>query len=398
MSLARLAPSAPLTVRSVPPQLMRLFALMYLEPVKVRADEQLLDVLPAEGPAWIKETLSAQAPELTLPNVLPPAGGMMMVAMLRLSEAGTVFPLQKPRELLAMIEQATASYDAHLAPQIKALAEADGPGLRNMASVARFTLALRAKGICLTTLTEVDVLPDYADSARRVKAVLKFASDMSDTGLQPFKLSEGQLSLAQKLAWLASYKVSATLSGLPPLSDPRFIDALKSQVDMLAALPTPSSSLLPDQIRLIAELDVILEAFGEDALTSKGVARVNALLDALAKMKIAIPNDARSLADKLIETPAREHVSLGKDAVETAGAAIAASAAVSAPKTFGTAPILFHLERMTTLSEILEKALGKPSLGLCNACQFPIDDIAARLADVSVPEVPPELLGSLAGA
>ncbi|MEO1495184.1 MAG: hypothetical protein AAFV19_23825 [Pseudomonadota bacterium] len=199
--------------------MMQLLYLQELEPGDMRADEQLSGVLPADGPEWIRETLSEQAPGLMIPDFFPPAGGAMMVAMLRLSEAGILFPLQDPRKLHAAITQASASLEANLAPQMRLLGAQKSPGFDNMAIAARFTLALRAKGLCPTTLTGVDVLVDYAESMDRVAALEKTAADLVEAEVQPFKLSAGQLSLAQTLAGFASYFDAATSCGLPELSD-----------------------------------------------------------------------------------------------------------------------------------------------------------------------------------
>lgn len=391
ISLARITPTAPLAVRTVPPQLKHLFDLLQLEQLGERRGEQLSDALPSGGPRWIKEALSAQAPGVTLPDHFPPAGGMMMIAMLRLAEAAPLFPLQNPRRLLAVLTQASASLEANLAPQMRALAALRSPGLERMAAAARLTLALRAKGVCPTTLTGIDVLTEYAESATRVKAAKRLARDVSETRIQPFTLPEPQLSLAQKLAGLASYTRAAISSGLPPLSDPAFIGALRAQVEMLADMPAPKLKISPEEIAVVADLDVILEAFGEDALSPEGVERVNALLNAIAKMKVGLQAEAAALSAHLMMTPALPHVLKGLEVVQTSGVAIAASAAVSAPRPFGDLPILQLMERIATLSSVLERILGKPALWSCNACLFPVDDIAASLVDVAVPSVPPEL-------
>ncbi|MEM9059857.1 MAG: hypothetical protein AAGD13_05295 [Pseudomonadota bacterium] len=355
-------------------------------------DEQLVDKLPPGGLGWIRETLSAHAPELTIPDFFPPAGGMMMVSMLRLSEAGIIFPLQDPRQLLEKITQAAESLEANLAPQMRALGALKSDGFDNLAIAARLTLALRAKGVCPTTLAGIDVLAEYVESTSRVQAVEKTAEDLSASHVQPFRLSADQLALAQTLAGFASYLDAAKACGLPDLSDPDFIEALKAQVSMLAAMPPPKLELSPVEIGMIADLDNIHRAFGEDALTPANVTRVNALLNAIAEMEVHMPADAEILAEKLIVTPALQHVRQGLKAFETGGAAIAASAAVSAPTVFGDLPIIAFIERAAALSSVLELTFGKPALLPCNDCLFPIDKISANLSQVTVPDLPLELV------
>lgn len=371
--LARITPTSQLAVRSVPPQLQRLLALLELEPVDVRKDEQLSEALPSGGPSWINGALLAQAEGMSIPDVLPPAGGTMMIAMLRLSAAATIFSLQDPPQLLAAVRQAAASLAENLAPQMRSLRAFQSQGLTNMAIAARLTLALRAKGICPTTLTDVDVRSEFAPSAPRVEAALHTAANLAGARVQPFKLSAPQLALAQQLAGMAFLSDAATISGLPSLNDPRLITSLKAQLEALAAMPVPPLVMPPEEIALISDLDAILDAFGEDALTPEGVARVNALLNAVAKMKVRLPAEAVDLSAQLQVTPDLPHVLKGLDAVRNSGAAIAASASTSASTAALVPPILYQMERMAALAEVLEKALGKSAFGLCNACLFPTE-------------------------
>ena len=143
---------------------------------------------------------------------------------------------------------------------------------------------------------------------------------------------------------------------------------------------------------MIADLHNIIQAFGEDALTPEGVAQINALLELIGQMDFQMPGDATALSERLMVPPALQHVVMGLAAVRTGGAAIAASAAVSAPKVFGDLPIIEFMEMTTTLSSVLEMTFGKPALLPCNDCLFPINEIASSVAQVPVPDVPTHLM------
>jgi len=364
---------------AVPPQLRDLLGLLDLPPDGLRLDEKLGETLPPGGPSWIRATIQAQAPAVRLPAVLPPGGGAMMSAMLSLSAAAKVFPLNDVRGLLAELQQAASSLAHNILPRVQTLSSIDPVGLQNMALAARLTLAMRAKGVCPMVLAKVDVNAKYAGSSAAIRAGFSYAATMPQMNVKPFALPSAQLRLAQSLSALAPLGAA----GMPPLTDPNLIANLKAQIRMLAAMPVPKLPVTPAMLAALADLDAIHEAFGADAMTSAGVARVNAMLRFVASLSLPMPAVAVDLTQKLSVTPQLPDVLTGMQTVSTAGASLAASLTTS----LKMPAIIPTLEMASTLSSILSKGV----IGPCDACNFPLDAVAKSLAGVALPDAPAEL-------
>ncbi len=378
-------PSATLNVRAVPPQLKNLLALLNLEPIEgPRIDAQLGEALPPGGMPWLSATLSAQAPGIAIPMFPPIGGSAVMTAMLQLSAAASMFPLNDLRALLAELQQAALSLAANLAPQMRPLMALPQPSLSNMALAARLTLDLRAKGICPMTLTQVNINAKYAASLPTYQGAMALSANFTAAKIPPFGLPLPQLQLAQSLAGMAA--VGQPGPGMPNISDPNFIAQFKAQMKALAALPLPKLKIPAALPGIMADLDVINEAFGEGAFTPGGIAQINAMLNIMASWKIPVPLPAANLSAQLDVTPALPDVLQGLQAAQSSGAAFAAAASASA--SFGVPPILGLMEQLSTLSALLTKDLKVPPFGPCNVCAFPIKDIAASLANVPIPEMP----------
>ncbi|MEM9247436.1 MAG: hypothetical protein AAGB05_01935 [Pseudomonadota bacterium] len=386
-TLTSMTPTARLSVRAVPPQLKNLLALLDLKPIEgPRIDEQLGEALPPGGQSWLQATLSAQMPGFAFP-LFPSAGmSLMMTAALKLSVAATLFPLTDPRALLAQLQQAVLSMAQNLAPQMRPLLALPQPSLSNMALAARLTLALRAKGIDPMTLTGVNVNARFAATMPSYHAAMAISANFAGAAIPPFALPGPQLALAQNLATMAA--VGTPGPGMPALTDPNFISKLKAMMQMLAKMPMPQLKIPAALPAVMADLDVILEAFGEDALTQAGILRVNAMLNILASWQIPLPLPAAQLSAQLNATPPFPAVMSGMKMAASAGASFGASANLS----FGIPPILDLMELLATLSALLTKTLKAPPFCGNVACTLPLDDIAANLANVSVPEVPGVLL------
>ena len=370
-------PNLRLAVMAVPPQLSDLLGLLDLPPDGLRLDERLGQTLPPGGPSWIRATIQAQAPGVRLPAVLPPGGGAMMSAMLSLSAAAKVFPLNNTRRLLAELQQALSSLAHNILPQVQALSTINPVGLQRMALAARLTLALRAKGVCPMVLAKVDVNAQYAGGSAAVRAGFNYAATMPQMNVRPFALPAAQLRLAQHLSALAPLGAA----GMPPLSDPNLIARLKAQIRMLAAMPVPKLPVTPAMLAALADLDAIHQAFGLDATTPAGVARVNAMLRFVASLSLPMPTVAVNLTQSLSVTPKLPDVLTGMQTVSTAGASLAASLTTS----FKVPPIIPVLEMAATMSAILPK--GVP----CGVCNFPLDAVAQSLAQVPLPDAPADL-------
>lgn len=383
-------PMTNLSVRFVPPQLKNLLGMMGLEGMDpIRVDQQMAQALPSGGSAWLNATLAAQAPRLSMPSFVP-GGGAMMTAMLSLSAAAPVFPILSPKRLIAALAQAINSLIANAMPRLQSVGALPTLAMQRLALAARLTLNMRQNGVCPMMLANVDMRAGLTGSTARAQAAVNFAARMPSMRMAPFALPLPQLRLAQSLAGLAPLGGAAQAAGLPPMSDPGFMRALQSMMKMLAAMPMlplrMGMAALMEMIGKIADLGVIEEAFGPNAMTPGGISRINAMLRFFAKMRLPMPALAAALNANLDLTPPLPDVLKGLQTAQSSGGAIAASLSMSA--NFVMPPILSLMSALAMLSTVLGLNTGVSAFGPCIACNCSQSAAMSALPNLSLPKAP----------
>ncbi|MEM7089941.1 MAG: hypothetical protein AAF496_10225 [Pseudomonadota bacterium] len=389
------SPTTPsLSVQVVPPQMMKLLTLLGLQGTasgQARADLKLNAMLPAMTPdMYLNATMNAKAPNITLPPILPTDGGGAISLMMKLAMSG--FPLADPRALLAAVQQAVLSLASSVLPKAQAMPRMAGPQFQNLTLAARMTLALRAQGICPMALAGLDYsyeasmeLGEAGGSRGTCSAALNFAASLPRITLPPFALPRPKVDLARQLALLAPAATAPDMMGLPPMSDPNMMQALMSQLAALSTVPVPNLPVSLDDLQALADqladLAAIEEAFGSDAMTPAGIARINAMLSYIARLNIPIPLEAQALQLQLDALPKIDDITLGAQTAQSGAMNLAMSMSVQAP----TVPIMPTLQSLAQMAKSLR---GLP-LGPCNPCMFDIGSIQDSLAGMQLPPAPP---------
>lgn len=375
MRLPAMAPKVSLSdVAPVPPQLAMLADLLGLEamaasgPVAMRADMKMNAALPdMTGAAWMNATLGAP---------LPLSGGPVLSLVMRLAAAGMIFPLLDPKKLILQIKQAVASLMAQAMQALAPFQAIPPMQLQNMTLAARLTLQLRAQGLCPMALARVD--PSFSaalslgDPGVRLQQAARFSASLKvqPLAMQPFALPPAKLNLAMSMAAFAPLASAPAAMGLPPVTEPDFMKMAVNMIKAVAALPMMALDALGllDAAAKLDSIGVIQEAFGMDALTPAGVARVNAMLAYVASLRIALPNPATLLMSQLGDLPDLENVRLGAATAKAAAPVMSASMSMK-PPTLAALPLL---EAMAALNAVLSQLLGQSPLGACGSCQFKI--------------------------
>ena len=385
-------PSYPnLSVNYVPPQLKNLVGLLGLPDlvVKPRIDQKLGQVLPANDKSWISSTMSAQAPSVTLPSILPPGFGIALSAMMRLGMAGQVFPVMKPKQLASEMTLAIKNMTKFAMPRLRPVMHVPWPQLQRMALAARLTLDMRAKGVCPMVMANVSMTAGYANSGGAFQAAMSFAANMPKLKVPPIALPLPKIQLAQQLAAMSGVPAASQGLGLPAMHMPNFMPALQSQLQMMAQMPMPMQlpmAELQEMTAKLADIDVIEEAFGPDALTPGGVSRVNAMLKFFTKMRLPLPVVAMEMKEQLDVLPELEDVTKGMEAVQSSGSSFATSAAMST--SVAIPPIIPTLESLTTFGNLTAKMTGVSPFGGCLSCSSELKDIGKSLSNLSLPKAP----------
>lgn len=392
-TLPSLKPTAKLSVQAVPPQMMKLLTLLGLQGTasgQARADLKLAAMLPAMTPdMYLKATMNAKAPNIALPAILPTDGGGAISMMMKLAVAG--FPLANPRALLAEIQQAVLSLAKNVLPQAQAIPKIPGPQLQNMTLAAKMTLALRAQGICPLALAGLDYsfegdmqIGEAGGSRGTCSAALNFAASLPRITLPPFALPLPKINLAHQLALLAPAATAPAALGLPAFSDPNMMKALMGQLAALSTIPVPNLPVSLEELEALAEqlqdLATINEAFGPDAMTPAGVARINAMLSYVARLNIPVPLEAQALQMQLDALPKIDDITQGAQAAQSGAMNLAMSMSVQPPPL----PILPTLQ---SLAKLVKSLPGLP-LGPCDACNTDIGSVRDSLSSMKLPPMP----------
>lgn len=389
-----LMPTANLSVQAVPPQMMKLLSLLGLQGTasgQARADMKLNAMLPAMTPdIYLKATMAANAPNIALPPILPTDGGGAISLMMRLVATG--YPLTDPRALLAEVQQAVVSMAKNVLPQAQTIPKIPAPQMQNITLAAKMTLALRAQGVCPMALAGLDFsheakmeLGEAGGSRGTCSAALNFAAKLPRITMPPFALPLPKVNLARQLALMAPAATAPAAMGLPAVSDPNLMKTLMSQLAALSTIPIPNLPVSLEDLQAMADqlqdLATIQEAFGPDALTPAGIARINAMLSYIARLNIPVPLEAQSLQMQLDALPKIDDVTQGAQATQSGAMNLAASMSVQPP----AVPILPTLEALKKLAKSLP---GLP-LGPCDACNTDIGSIRDSLAGMQLPAPPP---------
>ncbi len=355
-----------------PPQLANMLKLMKLNAnLGARSDLNLAKMLPTD-PNWLRAKIAAQGATGPLPAVLPPRGGPVLALAARLAVPAALFPLDDLEALKKELTQAILSLEENVMAQTRSISRMPSPSYSNLAMGAHMTLALRAQGLCPFEVMEAELggaaaLGDTGASIARHSETLQFASRLSRSRLPAFGLPVPQVQLAQQLAGLAS---TTTALGKVPLT-PAFIDQLKRQYAALRTFPVPRMKTpLPLLMALAAEmadLDAIHQAFGEDALTPSGQARITAMYTHWAKKRIPLPLPAADLLSQFEALPKVDDVIAGGQAAGAAGPALMSSMTTALPPP----PITPFLEVIAALASVMTKMMGQKPFGACSACNFP---------------------------
>ncbi len=360
-----------LRVDAPPPQLANMLKLMKLNAnLSARSDLNLAEMLPKDE-TWLAANIVAQAPNGTLPAVLPAGAGPMLNLAMRLALPAALFPLDDLEKLKEALTEAILSLEENVMASAHSVPMMPSPAFRHLALGAQMTLALRAQGLCPFEVMEMELneaatLGDAGTSMGRQSATLQFATRLPSMRLPAFGLPPAQMKLALQLAGLAT--TTAALNK-PPLT-PAFIDQLKRQFAALQNFPVPRMKtplpLLMAMAAEMADLDTIHEAFGEDALTPSGQSRINAMFTHWSKKRIPLPLPAAELQALFDQIPNVEDVLEGGRITKQSGPALMTSMTTAMP----TPPITQVLEMLAALGSVMTKLMGQTPFGACAACDF----------------------------
>ncbi len=356
--LSSLMPTTSLKVRAVPPQLPQLGALMNLEGAyesETRADTAMSSAFSA----------SAGFLPPTLPTMSFGVGTAFELSA-RLIAVGKLFPLLDLEALKTQVEQSVSSLTAAIMPFSTNLRAFPDLKMSNMAMAAHMTLALRQKGVCPMEMSGVDASFSTSmgfSSSSALSASMNLAADLSMKPFPGFALSADEMKLACELAALAPLAEAEQPASSGWL--PSFVMEMTASLESFPKVGLDPSMLMQD-LNKLADLAAIKEAFGEDAMTPQGVARVNMMLDYVARLSLPpIPGPAINLEEKLKMVPDMEEVS--------AGASVLASMDTSMSASLGWRPtipsILPLLEALIGMKTGLGGVLGLSANVNCPICK-----------------------------
>lgn len=380
-ALTALAPPEPLRIRAIPPQLSQLADILALDDPGsgARADMTLAQALPDMGAeAWMRATMQASAPSMTLPRRLPMGAGPLVSAVMKLGLQGSMFPFAQPDRLIAAIRQTLVSFAAGPLPAAAPLMAMKTPQFDRLTAAARLTLALRAQGLCPLALAGVDgqfvVAESLGDPRAAYTSAMHLAVDLSQAPIQPFAMSSDQVALAGQFAAMAGMDTMHEPLGLPPANTAGFPSAAMELLNDLASIPMPRLPMSPaamlDLAGVLEATATIQRAFGDDALTPAGTARINAMLSYVARLSLPDAGAALAMQGQVDMLAPFETIQSGATVARACGATLAASMTAAPPDL----PMGPALDGMSALGAVMEHALGRsPFCADDGDCDFPID-------------------------
>ncbi len=351
------APKASLAVRPVPPQMPKMIAALGLpmpdSAPAPRIDMKMAAVMaPMVGQSWV-----------------PPKPPALMGRMASLSSLAAFLPLTDIAALMAELQQLVSELAQNVQPVLSQAAYMPKKPMLNMVMAARMTLSMRAQGLCPMDLSGLD--STFAQAEGLPPHPGKMNATMSAVrGMGPiprFALPIPMQSMAMTLASLAPLETIPTSLSMPPISSSKFGGAAMAMLAQLARippLPIDASKLLSELARL-TDLAAIQAAFGEGAMTTTGVGKVQAMLNYMSRLPMPpIPPMALGLQPKLDMLPPLPAVEAGARIASLNVQTFNQTYSLSPPRV----PILSPLMALNALKNVLADILGvKPHQG-CPVC------------------------------
>lgn len=356
--LKMLAPKASLAVGPVPPQMPKLIAMLGLPvpdapPPAPRIDLKLANAMaPMANQSWV-----------------PPKPPVLMGKMAQLSSLAALLPMEDIGALIAELQDMISKMAENVQPVLTGAARLPKKPMMNMVMAARMTLAMRAKGLCPMSLSGLD--QTFAAAQGLPPAPSKFNATMSAAKMTPriprFALPMPQVGMAMTLASLAPLETIPTSLSMPPVASSSFAGAAMAALANLARvppLPLDVTRLMTELARL-SDLAAIQQAFGENAMTPAGVARVQAMLTYMSRLPLPpLPSVALAVQPKLDMLPPLEAVQAGARVASVNVQTFAAASKLTPPRV----PILSQLMALNALKAVLADFLGVAPHSGCPAC------------------------------
>lgn len=366
-SLGMLLPQVDLSVSAAPWQMPHMVALLGLSAGDFGSGERSDLSLSAALP-----NMSAQAWLSTHLNMPMPFGGPPLISMMaRLSLMAGQFPMTSMSGLLSFLQSALKGLAYQMIPFSAQAMSIPQIQLTNIVGAARLTLALRGLGLCPLALASVDMSFSESlglgDPHATLNAAISASLSMTGPTIPRFGLSFDQMNLALTMAAYGALADPPPTLGVPPITDPNFsamaMNALAGLMDF------PPISLDPTQLfaelARLSDLAAIQQAFGDDAMTSAGVSRIQMMLNYMMRLSLPpLPSLMLGLQAKLDMLPALDDVLAGMDTAQSGAASFSASMSFNP----SLPPIIPLLEAINALQLVLDDAIGPAPAGLCPRC------------------------------
>ena len=351
------APKANLSVGPVPIQMPKLVAMLGLpmpdSAPAPRVDMKMAALLtPMVGQSWV-----------------PPMPPAMMGKMANLAALAHLLPLEDIGALMEELREMIAALAENVQPVLSQAAHLPKKPMMNMVLAARMTLSMRAQGLCPMDMSGLDSTFAQTNGLQphpgKMSATMSAARGM---GRMPrFALPIPMQTMAMTLASLGPLESIPTSLALPPISSSQFSGAamaLLAQLARIPPLPIDASKMLAELSQL-TDLAAIQQAFGENAMTPAGVARVQAMLNYMSKLPLPpVPPMALALQPKLDMLPPLPAVEAGARVASLNVQTFNQAASLSPPRV----PILSPLMALNALKNVLADILGVEPHSGCAVC------------------------------
>ncbi|WP_299722453.1 hypothetical protein [uncultured Tateyamaria sp.] len=351
------APKASLAVGAVPIQMPTMVAMLGLPMPESapapRIDMKMAAVLtPMVGQSWV-----------------PPKPPALMGKMASLSSLAALLPLTDIAALMQELQEMVSSLAENVQPVLSAAAYMPKKPMFNMVMAARMTLSMRAQGLCPMDLSGLD--STFAQAEGLPPAPGKFNATMGAVrGMGPipkFALPIPMQTMAMTLASLGPLETIPTSLAMPPVSSTSFAGAAMALLAKLATLPPLpiDASKLLSELATLTDLAAIQAAFGEGAMTTAGVGKVQAMLNYMARLPLPpIPPLALGLQPKLDMLPPLPAVEAGARVASLNVQTFNQTMSLSPPRV----PILTPLMALNALKNVLADILGVEPHSGCPVC------------------------------
>ena len=287
----------------------------------------------------------------TLPRVVMPSAPLMQLSAM-LALAPGVFTLDNIPKLQAELQVAANSLNGAVTPGMKAALQMNLAPLMKLSIAARLMLTLKAAGI--------DPMAE------------NFNAKMAETVARMGQIVPPKLALIKpKLPALASLAALPQLLKMTevmkiPIGDPMGAQAALARLNLIAKLTPPklamSLSATLKIAAIVSALEAIVAAFGADAMTPAGQARISFMMSAFAKLSMAIPLPPIDIG-KIDLLPKLENVILGEQIAGSSFMAMGITG-LKPPKL----TIMPMLSATIAMRASLAAAIKVPPLTFCTNC------------------------------